>query len=805
MRWESFTHDIRYTLRTLRRDFGFFAAAVLIIALAIGANTAIFSVVNAVLFRPLPFQSPDRLVWIANTGSEGDLSSVTSRVANYLDWKRMTRSLDGMAAYFAFFDYGTYNLIGRGDPSRLVGVGVSQDFLSFLGVKPVLGRNFVEDECKWNGRPAVILTHGLWKRLFASDPNIIGQSITLNDKATTIVGVLPAGFDFSTVFTPGSRVDMLVPFPLTHETDRWGNTLAVIGRLKPGATVRQAQAEFDVINEQIRRSNKDRWTFGAKLTPLQERLTARFRRALIILLCAVGAVLLVACTNLSNLMLARAASRRREMAIRSALGASRWRLVRQTLTESLLLSVLGALLGLGLAYAGIRYLSSIQGVTIPLLETVRLDGTALFFTAVSALATGMLFGIVPALQASGSQDADSLKDSARGLSESRKSHWTRNSLVVSEVALACVLLVGAGLLMRSFVRVLEVNPGFRADRAAAWRIDAGGRYTTAKDGIAFYDRLVRAVEAVPGVESAGITDALPLSRDRSWNVVPRGAVYPPGQEPLGHPRLVDWRYLRTMGILLLAGREFNEADNASSEKVIIINQKAAQRLWPGLNAIGQMVNTDEMRRVVGVVGNVRHEAMESEGGLEFYIPISQNANSSVELVVRTRLSPAAVAPGVRAAMRAVEPELPTAEYQELGELIDRAVSPRRFMLWLLGGFAAAALLLASLGIYGVISYAVSQRIPEIGIRMALGASGARVRRSIMGQTIGLVSIGLALGLAAGLVVARLMASLLYRLQPLDAVTFGLAIGLMFAVALAAGYVPALRASRVDPASALRSS
>jgi predicted permease len=805
MRWESLAQDIRYTLRTLRRDFGFFGAAVVIIALGIGANTAIFSVVNAVLFRPLPFDSPERLVWIANTGSEGDLSSVTSRVANYRDWKRMTRSLDGMAAYFAFFDYGTYNLIGQGDAKRLVGVGVSENFLSFLGVKPVLGRNFVEDECKWNGRPAVILTHGLWKRLFAFDPNVTGRSITLNDKATTIVGVLPPGFDFSTVFTPGSRVDMLVPFPLTQETDRWGNTLAVLGRLKPKVTVSQAQAEFDVINEQIRSSNKDRWTFGAKLTPLQERLTARFRRALIILLCAVAAVLLVACTNLSNLMLARAASRRREMAIRSALGASRWRLVRQTLTESLLLSGLGALVGLGLAYTGIRFVSSIQGVTIPLLETVRLDSTALFFTALSAIATGLLFGIVPALQTSGANDADSLKESSRGLSESRKSHWTRNSLVVSQVALACILLVGAGLLIRSFVRVLEVDPGFRADRAAAWRIDAGGRYTTDKEQVAFYDRLVRSVEGVPGVESAGITDALPLSRDRSWDMVPRGAVYPPGMTPLGHPRLIDWRYLRTMGIPLLSGRDFNEADSASTEKVIIVNQKAAQRLWPGRDAIGQMVGVDEMRRVVGVAGNVRHEAMEAEGGLEFYIPIPQNTNGSVELVVRTRLAPAAIAPGVRAAMRAVEPELPTAEYQELGELIDRAVSPRRFMVWLLGAFAAAALLLASIGIYGVISYAVSQRIPEIGIRMALGASAGTVRRAVMNQTIALVSIGVAVGLCGGLIVARLMASLLYRLEPLDSITFAVSVGVMFTVALVAGYVPALRASRVDPASALRSS
>src|SRR6266849_6306385 len=344
MQWDNLKQDIHYTVRSFRRDAGFFAAAVLIIGLGIGANVAIFSVVNALLFRPLQFQGSDRLVWIANAGSDGGLSSQTTRVANYQDWQRRNKSLESMAAYFAFFDYGSYNLVGVGEPERLVGVGVSQSFLGFLGVQPELGRGFVDEECKWNGTPAVILTHGLWERRFGSDPRVIGRSITLNDKVTTVVGVLPAAFDFSTVFTPGSRIDMLTPFPISQETDRWGNTLAVIGRLKPNVTVQQAQAEFDVINEQIRREHPERWTFGARLTGLQEHLTSRFHRGLFVLLCAVGAVLLIACTNLSNLMLARAASRRKEIAIRSALGASRWRLVRQMLTESLVLSFLGAVL-----------------------------------------------------------------------------------------------------------------------------------------------------------------------------------------------------------------------------------------------------------------------------------------------------------------------------------------------------------------------------------------------------------------------------------------------------------------------------
>ena len=805
MQLDSLKQDTFYAFRTLRRDAGFFAAAVLIIAFGIAANTAIFSVVNAVLFRPLRFQHSERLVWIANTDGDGGLSGVTSRVSNYLDWRRMNRSFEDLTAYFAFFDYGTYNLIGTGDPERLVGVGVAQNFLGFLGVQPQLGRNFVDQECQWNGTPAVILTHGLWERRFGADPNIIGRSITLNDRSTMIVGVLPATFDFTTVFTPGSRVDMLVPFPLTPETDRWGNTLAVIGRLKPGVGVQQAQAEFDVINEQIRSANRDRWTFGARLSGLQEHLTGRFRRGLFVLLCAVGAVLLIACTNLSNLLLARAAARRKEVAIRSALGASRWRLVRQMLTESLVLSACGAALGLGLAAIAVRSLAGIRGISIPLLRTVELDGSAVLFTALAALMTALLFGIVPALHISGSTESEALKDAGRGLSDSRHTAWTRSVLVVSEVALASVLLVGAGLLLRSFLRVLEVDLGFRPERTAVWRIESGQRYTTPVQRTAFYDRLVRSVQAVPGVDSAGVTDALPLSRDRSWAVFAQGVIYPRGQAPDAHPRLVDWRYIRTMRIPLVAGRDFTAADTAESERVIVVNEKMARQLWPGQNPIGKMVEVNGLRRVVGVVGNVRHQALEQEGGLEVYLPITQQNTGSVELVVRTKLSPEALAPSVRAALRAVEPTLPTAEFQTLGDLVDRAVSPRRFMMLLLSAFALAAVMLAAVGVYGVVSYSVSQRTQEIGIRMALGASAGRVQRQVVRQTVALAAVGILTGAMGAFVLARLTASLLFQLQPTDPVTFVTTMLVLLIVAVSAGYFPALRASRVDPVEALRRS
>jgi len=460
-------------------------------------------------------------------------------------------------------------------------------------------------------------------------------------------------------------------------------------------------------------------------------------------------------------------------------------------------------LGLALAYAGVRFLATIRSVSIPLLRTVELDGTALLFTVLAALGTGLLFGIVPALQASGGDDSSSLKDTGRGLSEGRRTAWTRSALVVSEVALACVLLVGAGLLVRSFLHVLDVELGFRPESAAVWRIESGQNYSTAAQRVSFYERLVQSVEVVPGVESAGVTDALPLGRDRSWGIFARGVTYPRGQLPTAHPRLVDHRYIRTMRIPLVAGRNFSAHDTAESEKVVIINEKAARRLWPGQNAVGQLAMIGGERRVVGVVGNVRHQSPEQEGELEAYLPLTQVTTGSVELVVRTKLPPENVAPGVRAALRAVEPALPTAEFQTLGDLVDRAVSPRRFLMLLLGAFAAAALLLASVGIYGVVSYNVSQRTQEIGIRMALGASAGQVRRHVIGRTVALVSSGILVGVAGAAALARLTASLLYGLEPFDPATFIATVLVLVGVSVLAGYLPALRASRVDPMSALR--
>jgi putative ABC transport system permease protein len=800
---QTLLQDLRYGARTLLKNPGFTLIAALTLALGIGANTAIFSVVNALLFRPLPFRAPQRLVWIANTGTTGGLSSVTIRVANFNDWRAQNKSFEDLAAYFAFFDYGSYNLIGVGEPERLIGVGVSQNFFALLGVPPLLGRGFNEEESRWNGSPAVILSHAYWVRRFAADPAVIGRSLTLNDKSTTVVGVMPPTFDFASAFSPGSRVDILTPFPLTQETDRWGNTLAVIGRLKPGVTIAQAQSEFDLLNRQLKQAHPERWGLGAKMTGLQEQISGRFRRAFLVLFGAVGCVLLIACANLSNLLLARAATRRKEMAVRLALGASRARLTRQMLTESLLLAFGGAAIGLPLAVAATRVMAGLKTFSVPLLQTVKVDGVALAFTLLVAFGAGLLFGVAPALQMSGAGANEDLKDAGRGSSEGRRRARARKALVVSEVALACVLLVGAGLLIRSFKRLLEVDLGFRPEQAAAWRIETGGRFQNNSQQVAFLNELVRSVEAIPGVESVGLTDTLPLGRNRSWAVLAKGETYPNGQVPIAFPRIIDHGYLKTMRIPLRAGRDFTAHDTAESEKALIVNETMARRLWPGRDAVGQIALLGSEWRVVGVAGNVRHSALEQEAGLEMYLPITQSGSGSVELVVRAKLSPEALAPSVRAALNKVDPRLPTSEFQMLGQLVDQAASPKRLVTLLLGGFSLLALTLAALGIYGVISYSVTQRTHELGIRVALGARAADVFKLVIGQGMLPVVIGLALGMAAAAALTRLMTGLLFGVSATDPLTFaGIAL-LLIAVALLACYIPARRAAKVDPMIALR--
>jgi predicted permease len=798
---DTLLQDLRYTFRILRRDMGFAIFAILIVGVGIGASTIIFSVVNALLLRPLPFENAGRLVWIANRKS---VPEQTTRVGNLLDARAMNKSFTDIGAYFAYYGVGDRKLTGDGEPERLTAVPVSETFFSVLGVQPQLGRLFSADECQINGPKVVLLGNGLWQRRFASNRDIVGKTITLNDAPTTVVGVMPASFDFAAVFAPGSHIDLYYPFPLTPETDRMGNTSAIVGRLKAGATVQSAQAEFDILGPQIKNQHPERSNeFQPLLSSLKEHVSGRLRPALLVLACAVGVVMLIVCANLSNLLLARNATRQKEMAIRVALGAGRRRLVRQMLTESIVLSGAGAVVGAILAMVGTRVLAHLDAINIPLLASVQVDLGALGFTLVIAVATGLTFGLVPALQVPSNGVSESLKDSNRGSSGGKKHAWIRGSLVVTEIAFACVLLVGSGLLIRSFLRVLDVNLGFDAERAAVMRIDPGSAYATQAKRNAYFDEALRLVEATPGIEAAGLTDVLPLEGDRSWGVSAKGQVYR-DEYPEAFVRIVSNGYLKAMGIPLLAGRDFTQRDTPSSELVIIINETLARKLWPGQDPIGQMVTQDGGRRVVGVVGDVRHLALEKGSGSEMYLPIRQTTDySSVDLVVRTTLPPATLAPAIRAALKPLDPNVPAKEFRTVQQLVDKATSPRRFVVMMLTGFSAFALILASLGIYAVISYSVSQRTQEIGIRMALGASARDLQARVMFQTLRLAVIGLLIGLAASWIVTRALTGLLFGVTSTDPATFVGTVGILTIVAVVAGYFPARRAARIDPIVALR--
>jgi predicted permease len=776
------------------------------LALGIGANTAIFSLVNALLFRPLPFRDPQRLVWIANQipGGAG-LSGETTRVHNYSDWCAQNQSFESLAAYFAFFDYFSYTLTSDGEPVRLKGAAISQNLLATLGVAPRLGRGFADEECRWNGRKAVLLTDAFWKRRFQGRADVVGREITLNNAPTYIVGILPPSFDFSSIFAPGSPVDIVEPFPIFDETDHWGNTLTVIGRLKAGVTVQAAQAEFDLINQRLHQAHPERGKeFEARMTSLPQKINGQFRRAFLVLLGAVGCVLLIACANVSNLLLARAMARRKELAVRVALGASRTRLIRQMLTESLILSCCGAALGLPLAVASTAAIARSHAFNIALLHTVGVDGRALGFTLAIAFSSALLFGTLPALHLSGGVVHEGLKESSRGASHGRSHTWVREALIVTEVGLACVLMVGAGLMLRSFVRLIEVNPGFRPEQVVAWSLQPSRTFANQAEQTAFYEELVRGVEALPGVESAGMSDTLPLGRNRSWSVVVKGEIYKPGDDAF--PRIVDSGYIRTMGIPLRSGRDFNAHDTVEgAARVAIINETMARRLWPGQDAVGQIFNSGGSgeHQVIGVVGDVHHAALEEKSGQEMYLLGAQIGWGSEELVVRTKTSLASVVPAVHAALRKMDPGMPLDGFRSLGEIVDQAVSPKRLIVMLLGLFSLLAITLSSVGIYGVISYAVSQRTQELGIRLALGASTRGILWLVIKEGMKPVALGLLIGLAAAACLTQAARSLLFGVSATDPLTFAANALLFVSVGLLACWLPARRAAQVNPLEALR--
>lgn len=803
---ETLLQDLRYTFRAMRREAGFTTFSILIIGLGIGASSTVFSVVNTLLVRPLPFTDPGRLVWIANrTAEEGDLSGETVQVGRLLDLRERNRSFSDIAGYFAFYGVGDSKLTGKGEPERLSAVPVSQNFFSLLGVQPQIGRLFSAEECKWNGPKAVLLSHGLWERRFGSDARIVGKPITLDEQPVNVVGVLPASFDFASVFAPGTHVDLYSPFPLTKETDRWGNTLAVLGRLKKGVSLQKAQAEANVLGDRISSEHPRQNWLHPELSFLRQHVSGRVRPALLILACSVAVVMLIVCANLSNLLLARTATRQKEMAIRAALGAGRQRLIRQLLTESVVLTCCGAMLGLALAVIATRAMAHLTAFSIPLLSRVHIDIGVLGFTALAAVATGMVLGLAPALQVAAIPLNASLGQ--RGAGENVGHKWMRGALVVSELAFACVLLVFAGLLIRSFLHVLDVHMGFRPESAASLRIDPSSRYSTQEQKNAYFDEALRRVKAIPGVEAAGLTDALPLGHNRSWGSPAKGQVYKGDADfPSAFVRIVSDGYLKAMGMPLRRGRDFTPRDTPTGKQVIIINETMARKLWPGEDPIGKVIVGDcaQERQVVGIVGDVRHIALEKESGSEMYIPIRQCQDyGSVDLVVRSRLPLGALASHVEASLRPIAPDLPKGGMRPLTDLVDRAVSPRRFVVLLLGGFAGFALVLASLGIYGVISYSVNQRTQEIGIRMALGASTWQVQGGIVAHTLGLAMAGMVVGAAGSSGLARWLSGLLYGVRFEDPTTFAGTAGLLLALAVLAGYLPARRASRIDPMIALR--
>ncbi|HUB33786.1 MAG TPA: ADOP family duplicated permease, partial [Bryobacteraceae bacterium] len=580
-------------------------------------------------------------------------------------------------------------------------------------------------------------------------------------------------------------------------------TLAIIGRLKPGAAAGSARAELRILARQMAKAHPERNEFEGYLMPLASHVNGRLRIALYVLAGAVGMVMLIVCANLSNLLLARAASRQKELAVRAALGAGRARLMRQMLTESLALSCAGAALGALLATLGTRLVAHLDAVSIPLLHDVRMDFSALGFILAAAILTGLVFGLAPALHTQPGALYEALKDATRGSTRGRSG--LRGALVVAEVAFACVLLVSAGLLVRSFLRVLDVDLGFQPARAAALRVDPDSHMPNRQFPAYFADVLRRA-RAVPGVEAAGLSDALPLGRNRSWGAGVKGQTYPPGRYPDAFVRVVSDGYIGAMGIPLREGRDLSEHDDPNSAPVIMINETMARTLFPGHSALGGVILACGERRVVGVVGDVRHLALEQGSGMEMYLPIRQcNDFSSVDLVVRTHVDPTQLAAPVRAALAPIAPDLPGKDFRILQSLVDKAVSPRRFVVLLLGGFAAFALVLASLGIYAVVSYSVNQRTQEIGIRMALGASAVQLQADIVSHSLRLAAAGILLGAAASWLLARALAGLLYGITPGDPATFlGMAL-VLAAVAAIAGYLPAFRASRIDPASALRAS
>ena len=805
---EALWQDVRYGARTLRWSPGFTAVAVITLALGVGANTAIFTVVNAVMLRPLPFAEPNRLVrfWESNPGKGWPTFSVSH--PTFLDWRNQSRSFERMAAHTG----AGFTLTSAGSPEIARASAVTEGFLPVLGTTPSLGRNFRPDEDRPGGHTQVaIVTHGFWQRRLAANPSVLGTTLTLDGRPFEIVGVLPPSFSWI------RPLDLLVPLAPDPSRSRSDHRLLVIGRLTPGVSLEQARSEMDGIAAQLARQfPESNGGWSVRLSGFYDWLVPRETRdSLMIFMGAVGLVLLIACGNVASLMLARAASRQKEFAIRVALGARRLRIVRQLLVESMLLALLAGSLGLLVAWLGTRLVTAAgPAAGLPRLDEVSLDARVFGFALTIALLSGFLFGLIPAVQASRPQIGEHLKDGARGASGGAARQRLRSALVVGEVALSVALLIGAGLLIRSFSQLQRVQPGFQLDRVATMRVNLPRpAYDGAAKSRAFYERLVPAVAALPGVRSVATSSAVPLSGGNTST-----ELHIPGRTvPADVPLSADWRlvgpgYFHTMNIPL-RGRDFDNRDvpvgDTPNAPVTIISESMARRYWPGEDPIGKTVIISSFGRapqtIIGVAGDVRSFGLETEAAPMVYgSAMVYTGWNPMSLVIRSAVDPVSHVDAIRDAIRQIDPAVPVYDVRTLDDLLSESFGPRRFNMYLLGSFAAVALVLACVGLFGVLAYLVSQRTRDIGIRLALGATRRDVVRLIVGQGMVLAVGGAVLGVAGALGSARLMQSLLFSVSPRDPLTFAAVPLALIAVALVACYLPARRAMRVDPLVALRS-
>jgi len=809
--------DIRYGLRILRKSPGFAAVAVIVLALGIGANTAIFSVVNAVLLRPLPYREPSRLMQVWHVPPPKNFPGMTMfsvSPANYLDWERQNDVFQSMAIY----GFRSFNITGSEQPQALQASSVSHDFYSTLGVHPMLGRTFTGDEQQPGRSHVVILGYALWKSSFGGNPHIVGSSISLDDQPYTVVGVMPPKFkfpDWAQLWTPLGWTDQ-------ERAVRGNHNYLVIGRLKSGATMQQAQAEMNTISARLQKQYPgDDAGWGAVIVPLRDQIVGDVRPALLVLLGAVAFVLLIACANVANLMLAKTVSRRKELAIRAALGASRARILRQVLAEAVLLAVTGGALGLVVAHFGMELIVAFLSAQLPRAAEISLDGWVLAFTLGVSILAGLIAGLAPAWRYT-RNDFDvheALKQaSSRTETESGGTH-TRAALVVSEVALSLMLLVGAGLMIRSLWALRSTDPGFNPGNVLTMVLPtSAARYPTLEQNIAFWDRVLPRVRAVPGVTYAGATDALPLSGDGSTQpvTVEGRPVLPMAEQPEVGVRRFTPGYLEAMRVPLLHGRLINDGDVAGRPPVTVISAGMAKQFWPHEDPIGKHLtltfSPGIAREVVGVVGDVKMDGLNvSQSQSMVYVPLAQMTlppgevwhGFSVSLVVRTATAPSSAASAITAAVHQVDSAQPVMQVETMEDMVADSISQQRFTMLLLAAFAGLALLLAAVGIYSVLSYSVRRRVREIGIRMALGAQIADVLRLVVMEGMKPTLLGLAIGVAAALALGRVVSKLIYGVSAADPATFAAVSALLAAVALAASIIPAYRATRVEPVKTLR--